>query len=139
MRKNCRRLPGSTALVTLNVPSSPNTFVAARTQFVSRLPNRLHSTEQIAVGSRPFKTNVAVVFRKRINQHPIRFNVTIPAPREVATQGMISVGLRQGFTVNQEVEHRSEPGQILAPPPGQFDILLELVGATERPHSPKSA
>jgi hypothetical protein len=46
---------------------------------------------------------------------------------------------RQWLTVNQKIEDDFKPGQILAAFSGQLDIFLELIGAAEGSHKPKSA
>jgi hypothetical protein len=65
--------------------------------------------------------------------------MAVAAARKVATQRVVFVLRRQGFTVNQKIEDSFKPGQILAAFSGKFDIFLELIGAAEGSHKPKSA
>ena len=74
-----------------------------------------------------------------VEQKPIRFNVAIAAARKISAQRMILVLRRQNFAVNQQVNRGFELRQILAAPVGEFDIFLELAGAAESSHRPKSA
>jgi hypothetical protein len=91
------------------------------------------------VRARAFKPDMTAVFHERVNQNPVRFNMTVAAARKVATQGMVFVLRRQWFTVNQKIEDGFKPGQILAAFSGKLDVFLELVGAAEGSHMPKSA
>jgi hypothetical protein len=97
------------------------------------------SAKQIAVRARAFKPDMAAVFHERVDQNPVRFNVTVAAAGKVATQGMVFVLQRQWFTVYQKIEDGFKSGQILAAFSGKFDIFLELIGAAEGSHMPKSA
>jgi len=91
------------------------------------------------VRARALQADVRVIFGKRINQNPIRFDMAITAAGEIAAQRMIFVLRRQNFTFDQQVEHRLEFRQVLAASAGKFNILFELAGAAEGSHKPKSA
>ena len=82
---------------------------------------------------------MAAVLRERVYQNPVRFNMTVTAAGKVATQRMVFVLRRQWFPVNQKIEDGFKPGQILAAFSGQLDVFLELIGAAEGSHKPKSA
>jgi hypothetical protein len=97
------------------------------------------STKQIAVRARAFKPDMAAVLRERVDQNPVRFNMTVAAAGKVAPQGMVFVLQWQWFTVYQKIEDGFKSGQILAASSGQLDIFLELIGAAEGSHMPKSA
>ena len=86
-----------------------------------------------------FKPDMAAVLRERVDQNPVRFNMTVAAAGKVATQRMVLVLRWQWFTVNQKIEYGLKPGQILAAFSGQLDVFLELIGAAEGSHMPKSA
>jgi hypothetical protein len=97
------------------------------------------SAKQIAVCARAFKPDMAAVLRECVNQNPVRFHMTVAAAGEVAPQRMVFVLQRQWFTVYQKIEDGFKSGQILAAFSGKLDIFLELVGAAEGSHMPKSA
>ena len=99
----------------------------------------MDSSKQIAVCACAFKPDMVAVFHERVDQNPVRLNMTIAAARKVAPQGMVFVLRRQWFTVNQKIEDVFKSGQILAAFPGKLDVFLELVGAAEGSHMPKSA
>ena len=65
--------------------------------------------------------------------------MAIAAARKIPAQRMILVSRRQNFAVNQQVNRGFELCQVLAAPFGEFNIFLELAGATESSHRPKSA
>ena len=89
--------------------------------------------------TRAFKPDMAAVLHERVDQNPVRFNMTVATARKVATQGMVFVLRQQWFTVNQKIEHGFKSGQILAAFSGKLDVFLELAGAAEGSHMPKSA
>ena len=97
------------------------------------------SAKQIAVRARAFKPDMAAVLRECVYQNPVRFNMTVAAARKVAPQRMVFVLRRQWSTINQKIEDGFKSGQILAAFSGKLDIFLELIGAAEGPHMPKSA
>ena len=97
------------------------------------------SAKQIAVCASAFKPDMAAVLRERVDQNPVRFNMTVAAAGKVATQRMVFVLRRQGLAVNQKIEDGFKSGQILAAFSGQLDVFLELIGAAEGSHMPKSA
>ena len=64
--------------------------------------------------TRAFKPDMAAVFRERVDQNPVRFNMAVAAARKVTAQRVVFVLRRQWFTVNQKIEDGFKPGQILA-------------------------
>jgi len=86
-----------------------------------------------------FQAEMRVVFRQRVNQQPIRFDMAITAAGEISTQRVILVWCWQFIAGNQQIEDGFELFQILAALVGEFDILLELRCAAECPHRPRSA
>jgi hypothetical protein len=105
---------------------------------IARHQHGMPLSKQIAVRPGALKADVRVIFRERVNQNPIRFNVAIAAAGKISPQRMVLVSLRQSLAVNQEIEHHFEFRQILAPPGGKLDILLELAGPAYGSHNPKS-
>ena len=97
------------------------------------------SAEQIAVRTGAFKADARVFFRKRINQHSIWLDMAIAATCKVSTQRVILEFRRHWLAINQPFEHGFEFRLVLAALFSTFDIFLELVGAAESPHKPKSA
>ncbi len=65
--------------------------------------------------------------------------MTVTTASKVTTQRMILVFWRQNFPIDQLFEHKFKFSQILATPPGKFNIPFELTCAAESPHIPKSA
>ena len=78
-----------------------------------------------------FETNVGVIFRERIDEQPVRFDVAITAACEISAQRVILEELRQWTSVNQQFQDSLQLGQVLTPLLRAFDVLLELIGATE--------
>ena len=102
--------------------------------------NKQHSSsKQVTVRARPLESNVGVLFCQRINKKPIRFEVTVAAAEEFATQRMIFKLRRQGFAVDQKIERGLEFRHVFATLFRALYILLELGRATEVSHSPISA
>ena len=86
-----------------------------------------------------FQTEMFAIFGERINQQPVRFNVTIAAARKISAQRVILILQWQLIASNQQVKDGLELFQILATLASEFDILLKLRCATECPHSTRSA
>src|SRR5438105_2798545 len=94
--------------------------------------------KQVAMRSSAFKTNVRSVFRQRIDQNPIRFNVAVTIPRKLASQGMIVVLCGQRISIDQHLQKRAQFSHVLSPPLSKPHIFFELPGAAERSQSPRS-
>src|ERR1019366_1264498 len=86
-----------------------------------------------------FKADVRVFFGERVNQHPIRLDMAVPAARKVSAQRVILEFRRQRLTVNQPFKRGLELHHVFAPLFSAFDIFLELAGAAEGSHRPRSA
>lgn len=100
---------------------------------------KIPSAKQVAVRAGAFKADVRTVFRQRVNQNPIRLDVAVAAAGKISAQRMVFVFRRQRLAVNQQFQHGLELRHVLAALVRAFDIFLELAGAAERPHKPKSA
>jgi len=97
------------------------------------------SAEQIAVRSRAFETDMRTVCCQRVNQNPIRRQMAIAAAGKMSAQGMVFVFRRQLAAFNQQVHDRPKFREFFAALAGTLDIFLELAGAAESSHKPKSA
>src|SRR5947199_10300452 len=102
-----------------------------------RPPRR--SPEQITMGPRALEKNMGAILCQGIDQNPVRLDMAVAAAHEVPAQRMIFVMRRQRFAFNQEVEYDREFGQLLSTPLGALHVFLELAGAAEGSHRPKSA
>ena len=71
-----------------------------------------------------FEANV--VFFQRVNEHPIGFDMAIPASGKFSAQWMVLVFGRQEVSCNQEIEEASERVEVFAPTIHPFHIPLEL-------------
>ena len=58
-----------------------------------------------------FETNVGVIFRERIDEQPVRFDVAITAACEISAQRVILEELRQWTSVNQQFQDSLQLGQ----------------------------
>jgi hypothetical protein len=74
---------------------------------------------------------MGIFLSERINQHPVRLDMTVAAAGKVSAQRVILECRRQWLPVYQQFQHGLELLQILAALAGQFDILLKLRGAAE--------
>ena len=78
-----------------------------------------------------FETNVGVIFRERIDEQPVRFDVAITATSKITPERVILEQLRQWTSVNQQFQDSLQLRQVFAALLCAFDVLLELTGATE--------
>ena len=97
------------------------------------------STKQIAVRSGSFQPDMAAIFCERVNQNPVRLKMAVPTSRKFAAHRVVFVLWRQRLPLNQKIEDRFQPGQILAAFTRESDIFLELLGPAEGSHRPRSA
>ena len=97
------------------------------------------SAEQIAVRAGALKANMCASFGEGINQQPIRFDMAIAAAGKFSTERVVPAFRRQRFVIDQPFEHGLEFRHVLAAFLSALDVLLELVGAAESSHMPKSA
>ena len=81
-----------------------------------------------------FETDVTVIFRERVNQQPIGFNVAITTASEISPEWVILEQFWQWTSVNQQFQDNLQLRQVLAPLLQAFDVLLELAGAAEGSH-----
>ena len=91
------------------------------------------------MGPGAFETDVGVLGGKGVNENPIGLDVAVPASGEFAVERMVSQHRWQGPGLNQQIEHGTKFGGVLAALFGAFDVFFELAGAAEGPHRPRSA
>lgn len=89
---------------------------------------------KVTVSSGAFETDVRVIFRERVNQQPIGFNVAITTASEISPEWVILEGIGQSPSIDQQFQYDLQLRQVLAPLLQAFDVLLELAGAAEGSH-----
>lgn len=52
-----------------------------------------------------FETDVRVIFRERVNQQPIGFNVAITTASEISSECVILEGIGQSPSIDQQFQH----------------------------------
>ena len=72
-----------------------------------------------------------LIFRKFVDQDPIRLDVAVASPDPVSPKFMIAMLGRQRFLRNKHVDDGFYFFEVFAPLPHAFDILLELLGLGE--------
>ncbi len=95
--------------------------------------------EQIAVRASALEADMASVFRKRVNEKPVRLNMTVAASDEIPSQRMILEARRQRFAFDEQINDCLELGHVHAAPDGEFHLFFELARAAESPHRPRSS
>ena len=68
-----------------------------------------------------------LIFRKFIDQDPVRFYVAVAPPNPISSEFVIAVLGRQRLLGNKQVDDSFYFFEVFAPLPHAFDILLELL------------
>jgi len=103
----------------------------------AKFTDRSRLSKKIAV--RACSLEPDVIAFDRVVQHPIRFDVAVPAPSELAAQRMILVVAWQRLSLHEQLKDSSQFAKVLATPLHPFHVSLELAAGAERPHKPMSA
>ena len=77
----------------------------------------------------PFQKNL--IFRRFVDQNPVRFNVAVVSPDPIPPELVVAILWRQWFLCKEEIDNSSDFSEVFASLLHALDVLLKLLCLSE--------